>query len=118
MGQARCGVDLVQAGEHVFADNVRHRHVAVARRIAQWPAGNGTHMLFELAGMGGLRGPVTGIVDPRRELIGADLATFHDEEFERQNPDIVEGFGQLASGGDGGALCLRRCARGQHGAGE
>ena len=46
-------------------------------------------MVLELAGLGALDGPVAGVVHPRGDLVGQELAT-HVEELHREHADVVQ----------------------------
>ena len=50
-------------------------------------------MILELAGLGALDGPVTGVVYTRREFIGTQFIA-NDEQFQREYTDIVQMFQQ------------------------
>ena len=47
-------------------------------------------MLFELIDLAAIKGPVTGIVNPRRDLIDQETAIGQLEHFNAHNADIVQ----------------------------
>ena len=64
-------------------------------RAAERQAGDGAHVVLELAGVGALDGPVAGVVHARRHLVGDELAALH-EELDGEHADVVEVLEQLA----------------------
>src|SRR5262245_45123958 len=67
-GRARLRRQL-EPGVRLVADQVHHLGVAVARRRAERPAGDGTDVILELAHHARLDGPVAAVVHPRRDLV-------------------------------------------------
>ena len=60
-----------------------------ARASERHPA-DGAQMILKLAGDAALDGPVPGVMDARRHLIG-DQAPADHEELDGQHPDVIEG---------------------------
>ena len=55
-------------------------------------------MLFELTRCAGFRSPMTRIMNPRREFISEQSAILKHKEFQREDPDIVEGISERLRG--------------------
>jgi hypothetical protein len=90
--QVRGSAAKAAPGVHFLAQQIDHHRIAVARRVAERPAGDGADMLLELADGAGIERPVAGIVHPRRDLVDDQLRAL-DEQFDRQHADIVEAGG-------------------------
>ena len=66
-------------------------------RAAERQAGDGAHVVLELAGVGAFDGPVAGVVHARRHFVGDELAALH-EELDGEHADVLEVLEQLARG--------------------
>src|SRR5690349_18415845 len=80
-----------------LAYKVEHGRMPPGLGAAQREAGDGSHVVLELARIRAFDGPVTRIVHPRRHLVGDELAAA-DEEFDRENAHVFEMLEQLAGG--------------------
>jgi len=116
--RARLAEDLLP-GEYLFADQIPHFDArAMARRRAERPAGDGPDMLLELRGQRPVESPMAGIMDPRRDLVDAELrlalagpaGRIDDEYFDGDYADIIERVGDRPCESDrfGGGFGARR----------
>src|SRR5688572_5245289 len=85
--QARPGEQV--ASVRLAADDVDHDGVAAWRGAAERQPRDGAHVVFELAGLGALDRPVSGIVDARRHLVG-DQPSALDEILDAEHADVAE----------------------------
>ena len=69
-------------------------------------------MVFKLRGVGAFDGPVAGVVDARRHLVGEEMGAA-DEELDGEDADVFEAFEEVGEVGFGERLELgvRGCAR-------
>ena len=88
---------------HIVADQVGHHRIAVARRVAERPAGNGAHVVLELADEAGVDGPVAGIVHSGRDLVDEQARNFVPrrlapalKHLDAEHADMAERLGDLA----------------------
>src|SRR6185503_10190013 len=58
-------------------------------RAAERQPRDRAHVVFKLAGLGALDGPVTGVMDARRHLVGDEPAAF-DEIFDAEDTRVAE----------------------------
>src|SRR6185437_12984132 len=78
----------VRARRHA-ANQIDHRRVAESTRLPERQAGDGAHVILELARHGALDGPVPGIVHARGHLIRDEASRTH-EEFDREHAHVAE----------------------------
>src|ERR1700694_5807413 len=89
------GEDFGRIGEG--ADEIKQGAVAGRSRGAERQAEDGAEMVLELAGDGAFDRPVAGIVDTRSHFIGEKLALVF-EEFDGEDPDVLQRFENSVSG--------------------
>jgi hypothetical protein len=82
--QARPTVNLV-------AEQVGHLNVGKGMGRPQRPPGDCADVLFELVDLATVESPMSGIVDPRRELVDEDTAVVTLEQLHADHAHIVEG---------------------------
>src|SRR5262249_51986762 len=71
------------------ADEIDHRAMAARARRAEGQTQYGPQVVLELAGFRTFDGPVAGVVDARRHLVGDELAGAH-EELDGENSGVTE----------------------------
>ena len=74
----------------IGADQVLHGGVGAPCRGAERQAADGADVLRELAGGAALDGPMTRIVDARRDLVDQQPAVPGDEELDAEHADMIE----------------------------
>src|SRR5579859_4736885 len=84
-------------GEHggrigKYANQIAHRGITTRLGGAERQADHGAQVVLELTRLGALDGPMAGVMDARRDLIGDQSSclarTLHLEKLHRQNADI------------------------------
>src|SRR6266853_2110880 len=91
-------------------DEIDHGAVAERSRGAERQVEDGTQVIHELTGGGALDGPVSGVVHPRRHLVGDEPAAAH-EELDGQDAGIAKMRQHASEIARGQALPARRPER-------
>ena len=74
-------------------DAVEH-HGGARVGDAEWEAEDGAEVVFELRGVGAFDGPVAGVVDAGRHLVGEEVRAA-DEELDGEDADVFEAFEEV-----------------------
>ena len=61
---------------------------------AEWEAEDGAEVVFELRGVGAFDGPVAGVVDAGRHLVGEEVGAT-DEELDGEDADVFEALEEV-----------------------
>src|SRR5580658_3589883 len=77
-------------GTRLRPDNIFHHRIGMAARAAKRPSGHGADMLLELGTGAGFDGPMTTIMDARRDLVDQQCAIGPDKQLHREDTHVIK----------------------------